>query len=182
MLDPIRKHLRVGGALLTLLLAFLALYMAVTGNHPDPQTAQRTDISTNNDLASVAWSNSLRLQESARDLYVPSGRNIFQLVSESSRANQPLHSPKSTPTPSSTPNRMSEVPAQPHIGLIFYGFVKKAGAAKRVFLQEGESIFIGSEGEIIDRHYKIVRVAETSVEVEDLLNNYRQMLQLQEHS
>lgn len=39
-------------------------------------------------------------------------------------------------------------------------------------------MFIAAEGEIVDRHYKILHIAPQSVEVEDVLNNNRQSIPL----
>ena len=67
-------------------------------------------------------------------------------------------------------------PPPPPIDLKFFGFASKPGEAKKVFLSKGEDIFIASEGEIVDRRYKIVRINATSVEIEDVLNDNTQTI------
>lgn len=72
------------------------------------------------------------------------------------------------------------VPVPPPIPLKFYGFATQPGQAKRVFLASTNSddVFVGSEGQVINRRYRIVKVNNTSVDVEDILNNNRQTIPL----
>jgi hypothetical protein len=71
-------------------------------------------------------------------------------------------------------------PQPPPIPLKFYGFATQTGQPKRVFLSSttGEDVFVGTEGQVINRRYRIVKVNNTSVEVEDILNNNKQTLPL----
>ena len=69
-------------------------------------------------------------------------------------------------------------PPPPPINLKFFGFANKPGEAKRIFLVQGEDVFIAGEGEIVDRRYKVIRISNTSVEMEDVLNNNRQSIPL----
>jgi hypothetical protein len=62
--------------------------------------------------------------------------------------------------------------------LKFFGFASKPGETKKVFLSQGEDVFIAAEGDIIDRRYKILRITPLSVEVEDVLTNNRQSIPL----
>jgi len=62
--------------------------------------------------------------------------------------------------------------------LKFYGFASKPGEPKRVFLSQGEDVFIAGEGDIVDRRYKVLRITPTQVEIEDVLNNNRQNIPL----
>jgi hypothetical protein len=66
----------------------------------------------------------------------------------------------------------------PPILLKFFGFASKPGEPKRIFLSQGDDVFIASEGDIIDRRYRVLRIGATSVEVEDVLNNNRQSIPL----
>jgi hypothetical protein len=66
--------------------------------------------------------------------------------------------------------------------LKFYGFASKPGEAKRIFLSQGEDLFIAAEGDIVDRRYRVLRISPVSVEVEDVLNNNRQSLPLAQGS
>ena len=113
------------------------------------------------------------LKNSEEIAYKGTGRNIFE----------------DTPPPVETPKRPVVVqkveppppappPPPPPIPLKFYGFANKPGQAKAIFLANGDDIFIGHEGEIVNRRYKIIRIHATQVEIEDVLNNNRQSIPL----
>jgi len=73
-------------------------------------------------------------------------------------------------------------PKAPPIPLKFYGFVNppKAGI-KRAFFLDGEDIVIASEGDLIKKRYKIVRIGLNSAVVEDtqFKSNNQQTLPLE---
>lgn len=71
-------------------------------------------------------------------------------------------------------------PRPPDIPLKFFGFANKPGEPKKAFLSQGDDIFIASEGDIVDRRYKVVRITATSIEIEDVLNDNTQTIQLSE--
>ncbi len=109
------------------------------------------------------------LEASEQTKYSGSGRNIF--VSQAEAIPQPKGpgvtdhtkvTPKWTPPP---------VPQAPPIPLKFFGFASQPGEPKRIFLSQGEDVFIAAEGEIVDRRYKIVRISATSVEIQDVVNS-----------
>jgi len=113
------------------------------------------------------------LQASEETKYQGNGRNIFKAQAE---IPQPLG-------PAVTDKDEAETgppqpPPPPPITLRFYGFASKPGEPKKIFLSQGEDVFIASEGEIIDRRYRIVHILPTSVEIEDVLNNNRQNIPL----
>ena len=72
----------------------------------------------------------------------------------------------------------AEPPPKPPIPLKFYGFTNRPGEPRRAFLQDGENIFVAVEGEIVERRYKIVKITNTFVLVEDVLNNNQQTINL----
>jgi hypothetical protein len=69
-------------------------------------------------------------------------------------------------------------PPPPPITLRFFGFASKPGEAKRIFLSQGEDVFIAGEGDIVDRRYRVLHITNTSVEMEDVINNNRQSIPL----
>ena len=69
-------------------------------------------------------------------------------------------------------------PPPPPIPLKFFGFASKPGQQKSIFLVNGDSIFIGREGDIVNRRYKILHISPSQVEIEDVLNNNRQTIPL----
>jgi hypothetical protein len=60
---------------------------------------------------------------------------------------------------------------QPPIPLKFFGFANRPGEPKKVFLSKGDDVFIASEGEIVDRRYKVVRISPTSVDIQDVVGS-----------
>jgi hypothetical protein len=119
----------------------------------------------------------LDLLKSSEDVtYAGTGRNIFLSYDEepipkpvadarTDKANAPLlnQAPTGPPPP-------------PPITLKFFGFASKPGQPKRVFLAEGQDVFIAGEGDIVDRRYKVLRIGPTSIELQDVLNNNRQSI------
>jgi len=117
------------------------------------------------------------LHQSEQIKYAGNGRNIFAAgsmpVPHDSGATD--HKPLVAEIPPPPPP-----PPPPPITLKFFGFANKPGEAKKVFLVQGEDVFIAGEGDIVDRRYRIVHISTTppSVDVEDVLNNNRQSLPL----
>lgn len=73
-------------------------------------------------------------------------------------------------------------PKAPPIPLKFYGFVNKTKVGdKRAFFLDGDDIVIAGEGDVIKKHYKIVRIGVNSAVVEDtdFKSNNQQTLPLE---
>jgi hypothetical protein len=102
--------------------------------------------------------------------YQGAGRNIFMTQVEIPKPVAPA-----VPLPVAVPQGP---PPPPPINLKFYGFASKPGEPKRIFLSQGEDVFIAREGDIIDRRYKVLHISPTQVEIEDVLNNNRQNIPL----
>lgn len=100
--------------------------------------------------------------------YKGSGRNIFRPQEEAPTPKPVAPVLKTPPVP----------PPPPPIDLKFYGFANKPGEARRIFLSQGDNIFIAAEGDIVNRRYRVVHIGVNSVEVEDVLDNRRQVLPL----
>ena len=105
--------------------------------------------------------------------YAGAGRNIFRVFVEI---------PKII-TPPVQPNKVADntpppPPPPPPINLKFYGFATPTGESKRIFLAQGEDVFIAKEGDIVDRRYKVVRISQNAVEILDVLSNNRQSIPL----
>lgn len=116
------------------------------------------------------------LQRSEQAKYEGSGRNIF------------VNGPVSIPVPKRNgttdqqkmmaQQRAAQVYVPPPITLKFFGFANRPGEAKRVFLVQGEDVFIAGEGDIVNRRYRVLRISAASVDVEDVLTNNRQSIPL----
>jgi len=114
------------------------------------------------------------LKASEDTKYEGTGRNIFLAQAE---IPQPI-TPGQTDAEREAEKGPPPPPPPPPINLKFFGFASKAGEPKKIFLSEGEDVFIAAEGEVVDRHYKVLRISPTSVEIEDVLNNNRQSIPL----
>jgi len=111
------------------------------------------------------------LKASEDTKYEGAGRNIFQAQVEIPKVLAKIKVPTPPPVPPGPP-------PPPPINLKFFGFANKPGEPKKIFLSQGEDVFIAGEGDIVDRRYKILRITPVSVEVEDVLNNNRQSIPL----
>lgn len=106
--------------------------------------------------------------------YEGKGRNIFRAEAEViPQAKFPAIKPGPVPPPEA-----QGPPPPPPIPLRFYGFASRPGEPKKIFLSQGDDVFIAGEGDIVDRRYKILQISPNSVEVEDVLTNNRQSLPL----
>lgn len=115
------------------------------------------------------------LKNSEEAEYKGNGRNIFEeqaALPKIDRLQGQVVVPKPQPQPPPTP------PGPPPIPLKFYGYTNKPGQPKSIFLANGDDIFIGHEGDIVNRRYKIIRIQPNQVEIEDVLNNNRQSIPL----
>ena len=110
------------------------------------------------------------LKASEDTKYQGAGRNIFRAEVEIPKPIVPVHI--------AAPIVPQGPPPPPPINLKFFGFANKPGEAKRIFLSQGEDVFIAGEGDIVDRRYRILHITPVSVEVEDVLNNNRQSIPL----
>jgi hypothetical protein len=141
---------------------------------PAPKTRSRgRKINT----ASRSLDPSLRydwLKASEDTKYQGKGRNIFRAQIDIPR---PVRNPATDRTPI-VPPQPTGPPPPPPINLKFFGFASKPGEPKKIFLSQGEDVFIAGEGEMVDRRYKILHISPMSVEVEDVLNNNRQSIPL----
>jgi len=100
--------------------------------------------------------------------YEGSGRNIF--VSE--REEVVIEHPKGPGVTDHQPDPGYITPhpePPPPIPLKFYGFASSPGEPKKIFLKNGDDVFVAGEGEIVDRRYKVIRISTTSVEIQDMV-------------
>jgi len=109
------------------------------------------------------------LAASEKTPYEGNGRNIFVSQREDVVIPQPVARVNTDPQQEQQIYHPPPVQAAPPIPLKFYGFASSAGEAKRIFLKNGEDVFVAGEGEIVDRRYKVVRISATSVEIQDMV-------------
>jgi hypothetical protein len=115
-----------------------------------------------------------QLRQNEQIKYAGNARNIFVAGSPVPEDNGTTDHRKNKPEPPPVP----VVPPPPPIELKFFGFANKPGEAKKIFLSHGEDIFIASEGDIVNRRYRVLHISPASVDIEDVLNNNRQSIPL----
>ena len=112
------------------------------------------------------------LRQNEQIKYAGNARNIFVAGS------QPIEAVRKSPVVDAGPITPPPPPPPPPINLKFFGFASKAGEPKRIFLSSGEDIFIASEGDIVNRRYRVLHISPAAVDIEDVLNNNRQSIPL----
>jgi hypothetical protein len=114
------------------------------------------------------------LGQSEEIKYAGNGRNIFVAGSV------PIEKLKGNGTTDKQAGLRQPPTIQPPppITLKFFGFANRPGETKKVFLSQGEDVFIAAEGDIVDRRYRVLHISPTAVDVEDVINNNRQSLPL----
>jgi hypothetical protein len=100
--------------------------------------------------------------------YTGSGRNIF--VSQAEAPPTPI-APGNTDVAQVKSYTTPPVPPSPPIPLKFFGFANQPGEPKKIFLSQGEDVFIAGEGEIVNRRYKVVRISNAAVEIQDMVSS-----------
>src|SRR5215469_13191146 len=102
------------------------------------------------------------------------GRNIFRVQETAIKSHDSSKKPSLEPEVSAPP----AVQSPPRIPLTFYGFAGTSPESRRVFLQDSGQIFVMKLGDTIERRYKIVAISPKSVTIEDLLQNFQQLIPL----
>lgn len=111
-------------------------------------------------------------------VYSGSGRNIFSASSAPVELPKPIASarPKGPVAPVNT--APIGPPPPPPIDLKFFGTETAANGHRRAFLLKGDDVFLASEGDIVQRRYRVEAIAANSIVVEDLATNNKQTLPL----
>ena len=120
------------------------------------------------------------LKGSAETEYKGSGRNIFDKQSEVGipKPITPPIVPKRDDTPKVADNTPPPPPPPPPINLKFFGFANRPGEPRQAFLLQNDDVFVAKEGDVVNRRYKVVKINNNSVEIEDLLGNNKQTIPL----
>ena len=132
---------------------------------------RKTGVSAESSLDPTLRYDWLKASEDTK--YEGRGRNIFR-----AQIDMPRPDKNGTTDHVTLPPQPTGPPPPPPINLKFFGFASKPGEPKKIFLSQGEDVFIAGEGEIVDRRYRILRISPMSVEVEDVLNNNHQSIPL----
>jgi hypothetical protein len=114
-------------------------------------------------------------------VYSGSGRNIFSASSVPVELPKPIAPARPKGPVVMVPQPPPGPPPPPPIDLKFFGTATAANGGRRAFLLHGEDVFLASDGDIVQRRYKVLTVSANSVLVEDLSNNNKQTLPLVGH-
>ncbi|WP_353063258.1 hypothetical protein RBB77_18505 [Tunturibacter psychrotolerans] len=115
-------------------------------------------------------------------VYSGGGRNIFSASSEPVDIPKPIVPVRKVKAPPpGPPPPPPGPPPPPPIDLKFFGTATGADGKRRAFLLHGEDVFLASDGDIVQRKYRVVTVSANSVLVEDMANNNKQTLPLLAH-
>ncbi|HTV81791.1 MAG TPA: hypothetical protein VME18_04000 [Acidobacteriaceae bacterium] len=109
--------------------------------------------------------------------YTGDGRNIFSMSSAPAQVKIEAVKGKVRPNGSMVAQGPQGPPPPPSIDLTFFGYASENGS-KQAFLLHGQDVYIAREGDVVDHHYKILRINPLSIEVTDLLYNNTQTLPL----
>ncbi len=171
-----RRKSIVAGVLVPLAVFLAARSVLNSGTPTSIAQATSTPASLTKEIAGSAkhWHsasldpmlNYVQLERAENERYEGNGRNIFraQLKSESTAV-----TPRPAPAPPDPPEVVE--PRRPAIRLKFFGFASIFNSPRKVFLSEGDDIFVGNEGQIVDRRYRITRIDSNSIDVEDLMDH-----------
>jgi hypothetical protein len=114
-------------------------------------------------------------------VYSGSGRNIFSASSVPVELPKPIAPARPKGPVVTVPQPPPGPPPPPPIDLKFFGTATAANGGRRALLLHGEDVFLASDGDIVQRRYKVLTVSANSVLVEDLSNNNKQTLPLVGH-
>lgn len=121
------------------------------------------------------------MAENENYIYQGTGRNIFSQNAGTAPAPavsipKPIASPRPEPV-QTTFN--SSPPPPPAIDLRFFGYVARKNGTRSAFLSHGDDVFVAREGDVVSHRYRVVHIAPSSIEIEDLPYHHTQTLQLQ---
>lgn len=118
-----------------------------------------------------------QLELTEHEMYEGTGRNIFQSYGE----DQPQKAePSPTPKPQRPVSTILVTSAAPPIGLKLFGLVSASDSPRKACLSQDGDVFIGAEGNILNRRYKVLHIGSNTVDLEDLLENKQYTLALQQ--
>jgi hypothetical protein len=111
-------------------------------------------------------------------VYSGSGRNIFSASSAPVEIPKPIASVRTGKAFVGPPPLPLGPPPPPPIDLKFFGTATSANGTRRALLLHGEDVFLASNGDIVQRRYKVITVSANSIVVEDMANSNQQTLPL----
>lgn len=84
------------------------------------------------------------------------------------------------PTPQPQIQTPPTPPPPPPAPLRFYGFAEsQQGGSRRVFLTDGDEIYVAGEGDVVAKRYRVARIGANNLELEDIVGGHRWVLWLE---
>jgi len=112
-------------------------------------------------------------------VYSGGGRNIFSGSSVPVAIPKPIAPVRTGKAlPPGPPPPPPGPPPPPPIELTFFGTATAANGTRRAFLLHGQDVFLASDGDVVQRRYKVIKILANSIVVEDMGNNNQQTLPL----
>ncbi|MDP9170657.1 MAG: hypothetical protein M3N54_08575, partial [Acidobacteriota bacterium] len=154
-------------------------------SHPDlkPKIVDPSSVDPTLHLSLLAKLQDVKVEGSPRSLFEVSDHAPTATLAMKEPPKIPITPAFVGPKPPPPPPGPPPVPEAPRIALKFYGFVNPSKPGnKRAFFLDGEEIVVASEGDLIKKRYKIVRIGVNSAVVEDTTfkgNNTQQTLPLE---
>jgi len=106
-----------------------------------------------------------KLKATENEAYRGTGRNVFRMEKKMQlQKSSLLREDFETSAPGPTAE-----PLGPPIPLQFFGVAAEMNRPMRVCFRREDTIFVASEGQIVDGRYKVLRIDGNSVEVEHLI-------------
>jgi hypothetical protein len=114
-------------------------------------------------------------------VYGGTGRNIFagaDTVAPVSSIPKPIAQARpSVPLPPPPVVNLGPPPPPP-INLKFFGTSTSASGVRKAFLLNGDDVYLASAGDVVQRKYRVISIAPTTILIEDIPNNNKQSLPL----
>jgi hypothetical protein len=113
--------------------------------------------------------------------YSGAGRNIFHATNEPMAIEKVVVSPLKRQQLAQQQQQEAAVraiPVPPPIPLKFFGVTNTKGETPRGFFSQGDDVWIAHDGDVVNRHYRIVRINPHNAEVEDLLTSHQEQIPL----
>ena len=120
------------------------------------------------------------MAETENYVYTGAGRNIFSRESApppSARIEQ-VRAPVRPSQQQQQVAANTGPPLPPPIDLHFFGYSARQNGVRQAFLSRGDDVFVAHEGDVVGHRYRIVSIAASSIQVEDLPYHNTQTLPL----
>jgi hypothetical protein len=121
----------------------------------------------------------------------PAGRNLFQFGTAPAVVLAPVKLPAvkqiamnggQPPPQQQLPQGPPPPPQAPPMTFKYYGYkISKSDGHKAAFLLDGDDILIAGENDMVKRHYRVVKIGNSSITIEDVDFKSTQTLPIQEN-